>query len=241
MVFYPINLNVAGRRCLVVGGGAVAVRKIESLLLSGALIRVVSPIVCGKIADLAGAGTIEWLRREYRDGDLEGVFLVFAATSQPAVQQQIAEQAKKSGVLLNSADSPNQCDFQVPAKIRRGDLLIAVSTGGASPALSAQIKHRLYLEFGPEYGDLVDLLAAIRRQVVDRCGSSKTNRELFGKLLEQPLAEMIRAGQWEEIRTRLETILPETIDCESLIEGLPARVAKCQSQSTGGRGPAHDQ
>lgn len=241
MVFYPINLNIANRLCLVVGGGAVAVRKIEPLLLSRARIRVVSPEACGKISDLAGIGTIEWLRREYRDGDLDGVFLVFAATSQPAVQQQIAEQAKKSGVLLNSADSPDHCDFQVPAKIRRGDLLIAVSTGGASPALSAQIKHRLYLEFGPEYGDLVDLLARIRRQVVDRSSQSETNKELFGKLLEQPLAEMIRAGQWEEIRSRLEAILPENIDCELLIAGLQARVVKCQSQSTAGRVSAHDQ
>ena len=229
MVFYPINVNIADRLCLVVGGGAVAVRKIESLLQSRARIRVVSPEARGKISALAAVGAIEWLRREYRGGDLEGVFLVFAATSQPAVQQQIAEQAKKAGVLLNSADSPDQCDFQVPAKIRRGDLLIAVSTGGASPALSAQIKHRLYLEFGPEYGDLVELLARIRRHVVDRSGLSETNKELFEKLLEEPLAEMIRAGQWEKIRSRLEAILPETIDCELLIAGLQTRVAKCQS------------
>ncbi len=225
MVFYPINLNVTGRLCLVVGGGAVAARKMESLLLSKARVRVVSPEACGKISDLSGIGTIEWFRREYRDGDLEGVFLVFAATSQPAVQQQIAEQAKRYGVLLNSADSPDQCDFHVPAKIRRGDLLIAVSTGGASPALSALIKHRLYLEFGPEYGALVDLLACIRRQIVDRSSVSETNKELFQHLLEQPLAEMIRAGRWEEIRTRLEAILPENIDCELLIEGLQVRVA----------------
>ncbi len=241
MVFYPINVNITGRLCLVVGGGGVAVRKIESLLLSGARIRVVSPEACGNISDLAEIGTIEWLRREYRDSDLDGVFLVFAATSQPAVQQQIAEQAKTCGVLLNSADSPDQCDFQVPAQIRRGGLLIAVSTGGASPALSALIKQRLYLQFGPEYGDLVDLLARIRTQVVDGSSESETNKELFRQLLEQPLAEMIRARRWEEIRTRLEAILPETIDCETLIAGLQARVASCQSQSTGGRVSTHDQ
>ena len=119
MAFYPINLNISNRLCLVVGGGAVAARKIEALLFSEALVRVVSPEVCRKISEYAGRGQIEWVRREYRDNDLEGVFLVFAATDQPAVQGQIILQAKKSGILLNSVYSPGQCDFQVPAKVRR--------------------------------------------------------------------------------------------------------------------------
>ncbi len=224
MAFYPINLNIAGRLCLVVGGGGVAARKIEALLFSEAQVQVVSPEVCGKISDLAEAGAIQWFRREYRDSDLENVFLVFAATSEPAVQERIAVQAKKSGVLLNSADSPEQCDFQVPAKVRRGDLLIAVSSGGASPALSARIKHRLYLEFGPEYGDLVELLARIRRQIVSGSRESEANRELFQHLLDQPLVELIRTGRWQEIRTTLETILPDSVDCQSLVAGLQARV-----------------
>lgn len=225
MAFYPINLNISNRRCLVVGGGAVAARKIEALLFSEALVRVVSPEVCRKISAFAKSGQIEWVRREYRDSDLEGVFLVFAVTNQPIVQDQITMQAKKSGVLLNSADRPDQCDFQVPAKIRRGDLLIAVSTGGASPALSTQIKHRLYLEFGPEYGVLVDLLANIRRQVVGSPWESETNRELFQRILEQPLQEMIREERWEELQVSLETILPDNVDCATLITGLQAALA----------------
>ena len=225
MAFYPINLNISNRRCLVVGGGAVAARKIEALLFSEALVRVVSPEVCRKISAFAKSGQIEWVRREYRDSDLEGVFLVFAVTNQPIVQDQITMQAKKSGVLLNSADRPDQCDFQVPAKIRRGDLLIAVSTGGASPALSTQIKHRLYLEFGPEYGVLVDLLANIRRQVVGSPWESETNRELFQRILEQPLQEMIREERWDELQVSLETILPDNVDCATLITGLQAALA----------------
>lgn len=225
MAFYPINLNISNRRCLVVGGGAVAARKIEALLFSEALVRVVSPEVCRKISAFAKSGQIEWVRREYRDSDLEGVFLVFAVTNQPIVQDQITMQAKKSGVLLNSADRPDQCDFQVPAKIRRGDLLIAVSTGGASPALSTQIKHRLYLEFGPEYGVLVDLLANIRRQVVGSPWESEPNRELFQRILEQPLQEMIREERWEELQVSLETILPDNVDCATLITGLQAALA----------------
>lgn len=222
MAFYPINLNISGRLCLVVGGGAVAARKIEALLFSEALVRVVSPEVSRKISDYAARGQIEWIRREYRESDLEQVFLVFAATNQPIVQDQIAHQAKKSGVLLNSADHPDQCDFQVPAKIRRGGLLIAISTGGASPALSTRIKHRLYLEFGPEYGVLVDLLANIRRQVVGSSRESEANRILFQRIVSQPLLEMIKEEKWEEIRVSLETILPQTVDCEPLITALQA-------------------
>lgn len=241
MAFYPINLNISKRLCLVVGGGAVAARKIEALLFSEARVRVVSPEVCRKISEYAGRDQIEWVRREYRDSDLEGVFLLFAATNQPAVQRQIALQAQNSGVLMNSVDSPGQCDFQVPAKIRRGDLLIAVSTGGASPALSTRIKHRLYLDFGPEYGILVDLLAKIRSQVVGSSGESDVNRELFQQLLEQPLLEMIRDELWEDLQTSLKAILPENVDCASLVSGLQAMTDYRYQQKPEGRISTHDQ
>ncbi len=241
MAYYPINLNISNRLCLVVGGGSVAARKVEALLLSEALVRVISPEVCGKISEFAGQGQIEWIRRDYRDSDLEGVFLVFAATNQPIVQQRIAKQAGSSGVLLNSADSPDQCDFQVPAKIRRGNLLIAVSTGGASPALSTQIKHRLYLEYGPEYGILVELLGNIRRQIVGGSRESEGNRILFHRLLDQPLAEMIRDEMWEDLRTELEMVLPDSVDCAALISRLQGLRASLDKQEPGGGVVTHDQ
>ena len=240
MAFYPVNLNISNRRCLVVGGGSVAARKIESLLISDAAIRVVSPEVCGKISDMADSGRIEWIQRTYQQRDLDGVFLVFAATNQPNVQDMIASHAKQAGVLLNSADSPHQCDFHVPAKIRRGDLLIAVSTGGSSPALSARIKDRLYFEFGPEYAALVELLAQIRRQVVDGMRESDENRLLFKRLLEQPLLHLIREEKWQEIQFKLESVLPEDIDCRALITMLQNVSTDLRPLKTGDRISTYD-
>lgn len=220
MAFYPVNLNISGRSCLVVGGGVVAARKIESLLFSEAHVRVVSPEVCGRISALTVDGRIEWHKREYRESDLENIFLVFAATNQPDIQEQIALQADKSGVLLNIVDNPGRCDFQVPALVRRGDLLISVSTGGASPALSARIKRQLYLDFGPEYGLLVRLMTRLRSHVVGPDGESEANRELFGNILDLPLLEMITEEKWADLQRGLETILPEEVDCASVITEL---------------------
>lgn len=241
MAFYPINLNISNRRCLVVGGGSVAARKIESLLVSDAAIRVVSPEVCGKISDMADSGLIEWTQRTYQERDLDGVFLVFAATNQPTVQELIASQAKQAGVLLNSVDSPDQCDFHVPAKIRRGDLLIAVSTGGSSPALSARIKHRLYRDFGPEYETLVELLAQIRGQVVGGRRESDENRQLFQQLLELPLLDLIGDEKWQEIQCNLELVLPEEINCSALVTKLQKMSTQNCPLKTGDRISTYDQ
>ncbi len=219
MVYYPVNLDITGRPCLVVGGGQVAVRKIASLIECGARVRVVSPDANRMIADAAAEGRIEWFQRKYAGSDLEGMFMAFAATSDRDTQERIAEDSKQAGVLLNCADDPKRCDFQVPAKIRRGKLMIAISTGGGSPALSAKIKGRLLKEYGPEYGVLVDLMAAVRDRLVG-IGSPEQNRQLFHDVLSLPLLDLIERGKWDDIRSRLEDVLPESIDCRSLLDQL---------------------
>ncbi len=222
-VWYPVNLDISGRLCLVVGGGAVAARKITSLLLSEAVVRVVSPEVCPKVRRLADEDRIEWVRRAFCDNDLDGAFLVFAATNAPQVQRQVAELARERKVLLNSAESPALSTFLVPARIRRGDFLLAVSTGGASPALSALIKRRLALQFGPEYGLLVRLMAALRHQVVGCAEQSTDNRELFHAVLALPILERIRERDWEGVRQLLLQVLPGHVDGNLLIDALDAQ------------------
>lgn len=220
MVYYPVNLDITGRSCLVVGGGPVAARKILSLLECGARVKVVSPEVNRLIADAAAEGRVEWLPRKYSGSDLDGMFMVFAATSERDTQDRIAVDSKKAGVLLNCVDDPEKCDFQVPAKIRRGKLLIAISTGGGSPALAARIKGRLQKEYGPEYGLLVDLMAAVREHLVG-VGSPEQNRRLFHQVLSLPLLDLMEDNKWEDIRSRLSEILPESVDCQSLFDQLP--------------------
>lgn len=219
-MLYPVNLDISNRLCLVVGGGPVAARKIESLLRSDAIVRVVSPGACRKIRDLAAAGIIEWLVRRYRHTDMQDAFLVFAATDSDDVQQQIAEQAAKSGALLNSASKPEGSDFHVPAKIRRGNLLITVSTGGSSPALSTLIKKKLGTEFGSEYGTLLALMAQVRREVINNGEPSDQNRLLFHEILQLPILACIKDRKWHDLRSHLKRVLPTNIDCDLLISRL---------------------
>ena len=140
MSFYPVNLNIHNRFCLIIGGGEVAARKIEQVLTCGARVKVISPKACPRIRELASAGRIEWQERGYRPGDLREAFLVFAATDKAYVQQQVIGEAQERNILLNSADTPEACTFQVPATVRQGELLLAISTGGGSPAVAAWIR-----------------------------------------------------------------------------------------------------
>jgi len=216
-VLYPVNLDITGRQCLVVGGGTVAARKILSLLSCGGLVRVVSPEICRDITALVDQGLVEWFSREYYDSDILDAFLVFAATNDSAVQQQVAEHAALWGILLNSADNPDQSDFQVPAKIRHRELLITISTGGSSPALATLIKRRLDKEFGPEFGILVDLMAKIRQQVVGGEKTSEQNRALFHDILEQPILDCIENRHWKRLQKLLSDVLPPGIDGAALV------------------------
>lgn len=209
---YPVNLKIAGRHCLVVGGGMVAARKVESLLFCGARIVVVSPDAVAAIQRLAEGDRIHWQRRPYRTGDLDGVFLAIAATDRPEVQRQIADDAANLPVLLNSVDDPSICDFQVPSQLRRGELLITISTGGASPAFSRQIRERLEAEFGWEYGPVVDLLGRLRVLVVGAEGGSEANATLFRHILTLDLAEMVRQEAWDSLLIQLQGVLPAHLD-----------------------------
>ncbi len=217
---YPVSLDISGKRCLVVGGGSVAARKIKALLLCGGIVQIISPEACTVIVRRAEAGEIDWLRRGYQHGDVKDAFLVFAATDDPAVQKMVAEEAAHYHVLLNSADNPPLSDFHVPAKIRRRDFVIAVSTGGGSPALARLLKLQLAREYGEEYGILVELMARIRRLVVSRFSSAEKNKVLFQSILRLPVLDCIREENWEKLQRLLENELPVGIDVGLLIDGM---------------------
>ena len=217
---YPVSLDITGKRCLVIGGGTVAARKIRALLLCGGVVQIVSPEVCGEIRSLAEADKLKWLPRPYHSTDMIGVFLVFAATDDPEAQALIAHDAAMHHVLLNRADNSELSDFHVPAKIRRGDLVIAISTGGGSPALASLIKRRLTPEFGEEYATLVELMSRLRPLVVKGPGNSDENRVLFQAILELPVLESIAAKDWHQLKALLGRIVPPSIDCEALVDQL---------------------
>lgn len=223
MSLYPVNLNIADKLCLVVGGGAVALRKTKSLLAAGAKIRVISPEIHSELHVLARNDQIEWFARGFVEGDVKGAFLVFAATNNQDVQILVTKEAAKYAVLLNSADDPRHSQFHVPAHFRRGKMLVTVSTGGSSPALAKKIRKKLETELVPEYGIVVELLSLIREKVVGPDDNSVLNGELFRRLLQQGIVELVLEAQWFDLQMMLLRELPESADAVELMKKILAK------------------
>jgi len=158
-------VKLEGRQCLVVGAGSVGEAKIESLLATGATVRVIAPKATPRVRDWARERRIEWLRREYAPGDLAGMFLVIAAAGSPKLHEEIFAEARSRGVLCNAVDEPDHCDFYFPAVVRRGELQIAISTGGLSPALAQRLRKELEQQFGPEWEEWVAQLGRAREEL----------------------------------------------------------------------------
>ncbi len=223
MSLYPVNLNIVEKLCLVVGGGVVALRKTKSLLVCGARVRVISPEVHAELNVLARNREIEWFARSFAEGDVQGAFLVFAATDNPEVQLLITREAAKYSVLLNSIDDPGQSHFHVPAHFRRGKMLVTVSTGGSSPALAKKIRQRLEKEFVPEYAIVVELLSLVREKIVGLDAHPDVNRELFRRLLQQGIVEMVLNADWFELQMLLLRELPEEANPVELMQKIVER------------------
>jgi precorrin-2 dehydrogenase/sirohydrochlorin ferrochelatase len=203
---YPISLNIHNRLCVVVGGGQVAERKILSLLPERARVQVISPQVTETLAALAHSGELRWLARPFCSGDVDQAFLVFAATDKREVNEAVQREAEAAGILVNVADAPEQCSFQVPAVLRQGALILTVSTSGRSPALAAQICRQLEAQYGPEYAILLNLLAQVRDQALLHIQDSRKRRMLFQNLLDTDILRWIQTGQWDQIEQHIQTL-----------------------------------
>ncbi len=166
MKYYPVFLNLKDRLVLLVGAGDIGLQKIRGLLECQARIHVVSPEALPAIADLAAQGTVAWSKRGYETADLEGSSLVIAATNDPALQKRIASEARARKIWVNIVDVPPYCDFIAPAIVNRGDLQIAISTGGAAPALAKFLRQKLEASLGPEYGEFVTIVDKWRPEIL---------------------------------------------------------------------------
>ena len=195
---YPVNLCLSGQPVLVVGGGPVAARKVEALLRAGAHLTVVSPTAVDAISEHPD---IAWRQRTYQPGDANSYRLVVTATSDPAVNAQVARDCETGNVFVNSADDPANCTFTLPSVARRGDLQVAVSTGGRSPALARWLRRRIEREIDSGYTALLDLLAEARAEARAAHGTSEVPG--WETALDGGLLELVRVGRVEEARTLL--------------------------------------
>lgn len=199
--YYPVALDLRNRPCLVVGGGPVAEAKVEGLLEAGARVTVVSPALTERLASWALEGRVAHRPREYCAADIDGHQLAFSATDRRDVTEAVAAAARRRGVWVNAADDPKYCDFLLPSVLRRGRLQVAVSTGGASPALAARVRRDLESYFTPEYEDLVELAAEVRHEL--RAGGRRAEGAFWRAALDADLRRLLAEGRRDEAKARL--------------------------------------
>jgi precorrin-2 dehydrogenase / sirohydrochlorin ferrochelatase len=196
---YPVLLKTGNKKCVVVGGGMVALRKVKTLLQYGAVVRVISPRICKGLSELAQSGNVSLVKRVYQNGDIDGSFLVIIATGSSRINKEILREARNIRILVNTVNDPEECDFIVPASFQRGDITISISTNGKSPALARKLKTAIEKEFGKEYVALVSLVNEIRSDLKRR--KIKTKSSIWQKALDlNLLVGLIHKGQVEEAR-----------------------------------------
>jgi precorrin-2 dehydrogenase/sirohydrochlorin ferrochelatase len=198
----PILVDLAGKRIVVVGGGAVAERKVRALLDCGAEVTVVAPRLTEGLSEMASAERVAHEARGYREGDLEGATLAFVAVDDPEASRRAADDARRAGVPVNVVDRPDLCDFIVPSVLRRGRLAVAVSTGGASPAWARKLRERLEAQLGDEYARLLEGLARARCRVMDEVADPAERRRALERLADDSLLEAARKGSAEDVGAR---------------------------------------
>lgn len=219
MRYFPVNLDLNGRLVVVVGGGAVALRKVRHLLEAAASVRVIAPQLTPELEQLAVEGTIEAGRRPYCQGDLRGAALALAATDDPDVNALVAAEAKERGVPVNVADSPEVGNCILPAIVAAGDVTVTVSSEGRCPAFSRWFARRIEEQLGPEYAAALELAAAVREKLLTDPGRRAYNRQILAELLDADLPGLLRDGRLAEI----DALLLRTAGPEYALERLPLR------------------
>jgi precorrin-2 dehydrogenase / sirohydrochlorin ferrochelatase len=207
MGYLPIFIDVSGRTCIVIGGGEVAERKTRSLIEAGAIVVLISPQVTAGLSAMGRAGAIQRLARNYRPGDLAEAWLAFEATGDDGTARAVASEAGQRGVPVNIADVPGLCTFIAPAVVQRGGLQIAISTGGASPALAGRIRRELEDTFGHEYELMIDLLARTRQWLRKHQPDSGMRARILGALVQSDLLQCLKRGDF----TAADAIVERTI------------------------------
>ncbi|CUH95742.1 hypothetical protein P22_1822 [Propionispora sp. 2/2-37] len=204
MPVYPVNLQLTGRHCAVVGGGSVAERKVGSLLAAKAQVAVISPDLTPELRRLQAAGRIVHVAEAYRFGMLQQFFIVICATNRTEVNRAAAEEAKQAGALVNVVDDAELSDFTVPAQVVRGDLLLTVSTGGKSPGISRLLREELAGRYGAEYGLYLDLVAALRDRVKEGLDRPKDREVFWRQAFDQEILALLKQGKVKEAEEKIE-------------------------------------
>ena len=199
--YYPVFLELEGKPCTVIGGGEVAERKIQNLLECHARVTVVSPEATPSIREWASRGELQWRDRQYQPGDLKEAILAIAATDQEAVNQGVADEAAREGVILNVVDKPALCSFIAPAVVRRGEVMVAISTGGASPALARKLRESLEGSDALEYANLAGILSSARKELKRR--RVEVHPDRWQECITSELVALVKDGKSQQALDQL--------------------------------------
>lgn len=233
MRYYPIGLDISGKRCLVIGGGEVAQRKVERLLEFGARVTVVGRVMTPTLAGLREKGTIDHIPGDYEQKHLNDAFLVIGATDDRGVNDRIFRDARQKRVLANIVDDPDRCDFVLPALCRQGELVITVATGGKSPALAKKLRRDLEKRYGPEYEVLLKIMGEMRGRIIDRGYGSDENRKIFEAIVDSDILDHIRKANWKKVEAIVKQEAGIAIDLRSIVDSGVGPRASGRKEKTG--------
>ncbi|WP_347491082.1 bifunctional precorrin-2 dehydrogenase/sirohydrochlorin ferrochelatase [Desulfoscipio sp. XC116] len=206
MELYPIFLNLKDKKCLVVGGGKVAERKVSALARCGAQIHVISPQLTAELQNMVECGLIKHRHGYYETSDLADAFLVISATNNEAANHTVANDCMQRNIMVNVVDDPPRCNFFVPSVVHRGSLKLAVSTGGSSPRLARMIRQKLEQEFGTAFTEFTNFLGAIRRQVREQVTNTAKREQILKDLVDETTFAMVAQGDLERAKERVNNV-----------------------------------
>jgi precorrin-2 dehydrogenase/sirohydrochlorin ferrochelatase len=216
MSFYPVFLELHEKKVVVVGGGRVAFRKVMALLECGAVIHLAGRELTPELQEMVEKGEIRFLGREFAEAFLNKAFMVIAATDDKELNRHISACAREAGVLVNAVDQPPDCDFIVPSILKRGDLQIAISTSGKSPAMARRIRKSLEKQFGREYETFLTMMGRLRQEILSLGLSQEENSRIFKKIVDADFLRDLSDGFTERMERRLKKILPKQVDLRRL-------------------------
>lgn len=218
MGYYPIFIELEGKKILVVGGGNVAQRKIETFLEFGASVDIVSRKLTAKLKELVEEGRVRHIGREYDEECLKDASLIIIATNDKQLNHRISKSVREKGMLTNTVDQPSDCNFIVPSIVRKGELLIAISTSGKSPALAKKIRKEIESQFGSEYDSLLYLMGIIRKEVLKRGLPQESNKRIFNEIINSDILDALARNDQARIKDILRDIIPWEISLDECLK-----------------------
>ncbi len=207
--YYPIFTDLKGRMCVVVGGGLIAQRKVTTLLKFGAVVKVIAPTLTARLADLAARERLTYVARRFRPADVRGAWLIYAATDEQSINEAVFKTAAAKRIFANVVDQQSLCSFVAPAILKRGELVIAISTSGGSPSLSKRVRQDLEQWIGPDYGRMLRVLKSVRPAAKRRLPTYADRQRFFTRLINGPVFQLVREGKAAAASRRAHELLEE--------------------------------